>query len=206
MQTESKRVRPKFSQLKLDLNHPALQPIKPELTTEPKEIYVAQSNVCNINANDYKDREVVEKSEFLHTYKSWIQKVEDFKTLPWKEYEASDHFFVWNKSDRVDPFHMFDWSKFHPGRLFKVSGKRDSKGRIHGKVEITFQNGEEVTGSFLHGQRNGVCFIRSRNKGIECLTGCWKNDRLEGFASCKYTDGSVAQGWIREGVWHGSFR
>ena len=38
------------------------------------------------------------------------------------------------------------------------------------------------------------------------LRGCWKADQLSGLVSCRYTDGTWAQGWVRQGVWHGAFR
>ena len=38
------------------------------------------------------------------------------------------------------------------------------------------------------------------------LTGTWNNDILEGLVSCEYTDGSVAEGWVQGGSWHGVYR
>ena len=38
------------------------------------------------------------------------------------------------------------------------------------------------------------------------LRGWWSEDRLSGLADCQYTDGTAAQGWVSQGVWHGAFR
>ena len=76
-----------------------------------------------------------------------------------------------SKIDRVDPFYGFDWNKSQTVRLFKVKGGRDRTDKIHGKAEITFQNGDEVSGSYIHGQRNGYCVIKSILKGIDHLSG-----------------------------------
>ena len=38
------------------------------------------------------------------------------------------------------------------------------------------------------------------------LVGTWTTDILEGLVSCEYTDGSVAEGWVHGGSWHGVYR
>ena len=80
------------------------------------------------------------------------------------------------------------------------------QGRLHGKVELSFSSGEEVEGTFYQGRREGVCRVRSRRRGLAELRGCWRADRLSGLVDCLYTDGTWAQGWVRQGVWHGAFR
>jgi hypothetical protein len=61
-----------------------------------------------------------------------------------------------------------------------------------------------VTGSWFHGRRHGSATIHFPVKGIERLEGEWVGGRLHGWT--KYTDGSVAQGWVKEGAWHGVYR
>ena len=194
--------------IKINFNHPAFQSkikiLEQEEPEEPEELeidFLQQEDV-----EYHKEEDAIERYELSKVFQKWLHDAEDPDKLPWNETDAPEHFFVWSKSDRVDPFHGFDWTKSQTGRLFTVKGGRDSRGKIHGKAEITFQNGEGVLGSFSHGKRNGYCQIRSLAKGVEKLSGCWVGDKLEGFATCRFTDGSLAQGWVRDGVWHGAFR
>ena len=199
--------------LKLDFNHPAFQPRK-QISLQEEEVLEDEEDEPKFKINffetedfdSHKEEEAIEKYDLVKVLEKWFCEVEDIKKLPWDETNAADNFFVWSKSDRVDPFHGFDWTKPQTGRLFKVKGGKDSRGKIHGKAEIIFQNGEEVSGMFMHGRRNGKCIVRSPPKGIECLSGDWVGEKLQGNASCKFTNGSLVQGWIREGVWHGAFR
>ena len=207
--TEKKRE----EKLKLDLNHPALQPIN--LKAKAKEDFAIEEVELAPKAykffeeqetEDHKTEDAIEKYELANVFKEWLSGAQNDQKLPWTETDAEDSFFVWSRSDRVDPFHGFDWSKSQTGRLFKVHGGRDGRGRIHGKAEILFQNGEEVCGTFFHGRRQGRCIIKSLPKGITCLSGSWIADKLQGFTRCKFTDGSVSEGWVQDGVWHGVYR
>ena len=147
---------------KLDFNHPAFQP-KKQISVFKEEVLDMEENTVKMDIfriEDivfHNDEDVIERYELSQVFQKWLHDAENPDRLPWNESDAPEHFFVWSKSDRVDPFHGFDWNKSQTGRLFKVKGGRDSRGKIHGKAEITFQNGEEVSGSYIHDQRNGYC-------------------------------------------------
>ena len=113
------------------------------------------------------------------------------------------------QSDRLDPFYQFDWSHCwtHRGRAMTVlSGARNSQGRLHGKVSLLFSSGEEVEGTFVQGRREGLGRVRSRRRGMSELRGCWSQDQLGGLVEVGYTEGTWAQGWVSQAVWHGAFR
>ena len=38
------------------------------------------------------------------------------------------------------------------------------------------------------------------------LRGCWSQDQLGGLVEVGYTEGTWAQGWVSQAVWHGAFR
>ena len=197
---------------KLDLNHPAFQPHKQIVDKEEDENESVVLSLPKLdfshtdNLDSHKAENVYERCELSNVFKHWLQNAENPDKVPWDESDAPENFFVWTRSNRVDPFHGFDWTRSQVGRLFKVQGGKDNRGKIHGKAEITFQNGETVVGCYSHGKRSGYCEIKSPAKGIAKLSGYWVNDKLEGFSLCNFLDGSSEQGWVRDGVWHGAFR
>ena len=138
--------------------------------------------------------EVYDRAEVLDAISSWLLLVSDQSRAPWPEGEGEEMSAVLtHQSDRLDPFHSFQWSssRTHRGRAMTVvGGSRNSQGRLHGKVLLAFSSGEEVEGTFYQGRREGWGRVRSPGRGLTELTGSWSQDQLTGLVDCDFTDGT----------------
>ena len=153
--------------------------------------------------------EVYERDEVVGVMDWWLGRVQEVSSVPWAAGEWEGSSLLLDTASRLDPLHNFDWEncRTHCGRVFRLrSGGRNSQGRLHGKVEVVFSSGEEVSGTFRQGRRHGHCQVTSPGLGLRSLTGDWSNNSLCGLATCLYTDGRRAEGGVRDGAWHGLHR
>ena len=63
---------------------------------------------------------VYEKEDLVGAIDDWLKKICDTSKVPWTEKDAIDSFPVLRDSNKLDPFHQFDWSqggRSHTGRL-----------------------------------------------------------------------------------------
>ena len=135
---------------------------------------ITETNEEEITIEDHDDiREhtetVYDKSELVTAIDNWMAKIINPDTIPWSGDEQGGNSLLRNDADKIDPFHNFDWSsvRSHKGRLMKlVSGACNRQGRLHGKVDIVFSSGEELSGTFYQGKRNGKCSIKCPEKRI----------------------------------------
>jgi hypothetical protein len=66
-------------------------------------------------------------------------------------------------SKSVDPYRDFSWETRLEYPSFTWEGRRDKKGRITGDGVIVFENGDEITGFFRNGMREGAgCSVTTR--------------------------------------------
>ena len=150
-----------------------------------------------------------ERDEVVGVMDWWLGRVQEVSCVPWAAGEWEGSSLLLDTASRLDPLHNFDWEncRTHCGRVFRLrSGGRNSQGRLHGKVEVVFSSGEEVSGTFRQGRRHGHCQVTSPGLGVRSLTGEWSNNSLCGLATCLYTDGRRAEGGVRDGAWHGLHR
>ena len=128
------------------------------------------SIVEQIDEEEDEDVEIFyEKNEIVDVMDKWIKTISNPDQNPWSEKDQRSSGLTLKTNDNLDPFHNFDWNRStsHKGRLMKlVLGSYNRQARLHGKVELVFSSGEEMSGTFYQGRRQGRCVVKSEGKGI----------------------------------------
>ena len=158
-----------------DIHEQTISNVVKELPIEVKAIVLPKKHEDIAEENekvpDYYET-VYEKHEVVNAIEQWIEKIFDHSQYPWEEHEYKENALLLDSAERLDPFHNFDWNsgRSHTGRLIKLlSGRYNNQGRLHGRVDLVFSSGEEISGVFYQGRRQGKCTIKSVNKGIRYL-------------------------------------
>ena len=90
-----------------------------------------------------------------------------------------------------------------------ASGKEVDRENCSGKLTVRLKTGEELTGKFVDGGREGVGFIlggRLEKIGVTGIHGIYQGGVLSGRGKVTMSDGSVREGTFQEGYFHGPCR
>lgn len=89
---------------------------------------------------------------------------------------------------------------------FVYKGVKDANGRLKGRAELEFENGDTLCGMFHNGMRHGECRVETGRKNLRAIIGNYTNDQLSGRAKVIFADGDWLEGYFCEGILHGFTR
>lgn len=124
------------------------------------------------------------------------QRLESFKDIKVGVLEDD----VLYKSPTLEPFPDLTKEKF----TFK--GGKDRNGKLKGRGQIEFENGDLITGVFDNSIRHGECRVETFRNGLRVIIGTYVKDKLSGKAKVIYDDDTWLEGYFKEGVLHGFVR
>ena len=71
---------------------------------------------------------------------------------------------------------------------------------------MEFGEGGYIMGRWNHGMRDGHCTVETFRNSLSCITGEYRDDKLNGKAKIQFDDDSSLIGYFKDGVLHGFCR
>ena len=103
---------------------------------------------------------------------------------------------------KFDPISSLD------DEFYEYSGGTDSAGECHGRGCLEYDDGSYLSGSWIHGARDGHFRLVTCNPKVPVLSleGDYSNDELAGRVRLQLRDESWVEGWFKDSVLHGFCR
>ena len=153
--------------------------------------------------------EVIWISEDVQSHvKRWLSKIAREKN-PFQNFcqnlvDESDVHVKSSSYVASDPYSRFCWENRDEFE-FSWDGKEDARsGRFTGQGIVRFDNGDEISGFFRGGVREGKCTVTTASMH---LVGDFRNNLLQGFGKLiDTTSGDVFDGYFKDSCLHGLVR
>jgi len=109
---------------------------------------------------------------------------------------------VSKQAERFDPMSVVD------EEYYTYTGGKDANGECHGNGVLEYDDGTYLSGSWVHGKREGHFRFDTGHKGspINYLEGNYKDDQLFGKARIQMRDETWIEGFFKDNVLHGFCR
>ena len=131
------------------------------------------------------------------TLQNWLQNVKKWDNDPLDNLKGMASSTVLVSTKRTDPYPRLK------EEVFKYKGGKNFHGKYHGKGVIDFENGDQFSGQFKYGIREGLGSLKLASGPILYLDGTYVNDKMEGKGKIEYRDGNILYAWFCSGTIHG---